>query len=188
MAGVRTEDTMQVYVQLGDVQCLALLDSGSTHNFVRGDIARRVGLRYEPCPGMGVIVANGDRVECRDLRHLNAVLTTLRQHHLHVKCSKCAFATTSVAYLGHVINGDGVAMDGEKVEAVATWPPPRSARGLRGFLGLAGYYRWFIQSFGAIAAPLTALLKKDGFMWTLEAPPRRGFEASPLRRAGPPAT
>lgn len=65
IAGVRTEDTMQVYVQLGDVQCLALLDSGSTHNFVRGDVARRVGLYFEPCPGAGVIVANGDRVACR---------------------------------------------------------------------------------------------------------------------------
>jgi hypothetical protein len=61
------------------------------------------------------------------LKHLNAVLTTLRQHHLHVKHSKCAFATTSVAYLGHTINGSDVAMDGDKVEAVATWPQPRSA-------------------------------------------------------------
>lgn len=68
IAGVwRTEDTMQVYVQLGDVQCLTLLDSGSTHNFIRGDIARRIGLHFEPYPGIGVVVANGDRVECRGL-------------------------------------------------------------------------------------------------------------------------
>ena len=46
---------------------MALLDSGSTHNFVRGDVARRVGLQFHPYPGTGVIVANGDRVTCRGL-------------------------------------------------------------------------------------------------------------------------
>ena len=59
-------------------------------------------------------------------------------------------------------------MDSTKVEAVTAWPLPRSARGLRGFLGLAGYYRCFIKDCGAIAAPLTLLLK-DGFRWTEEA-------------------
>lgn len=78
------------------------------------------------------------------LQHLNAVLSALRQHHLHVKRTKCAFVTTSVAYLGHVINEARVTMDGDKIEVVATWPQPCSARGLRGFLRLAEYYRRFI--------------------------------------------
>jgi hypothetical protein len=59
-------------------------------------------------------------------------------------------------------------MDGDKVEAVASWPEPRSARGVRGFLGLAGYYRKFIRDFGSIAAPLTHLLRKEAFTWTPE--------------------
>jgi hypothetical protein len=67
IVGVRTEDTIQVYVQIGNVHCLALLDSGSTHNFVSGAVARSVGLRFEPRPGTGVTVANGDRVACRGL-------------------------------------------------------------------------------------------------------------------------
>ena len=54
-------------------------------------------------------------------------------------------------------------MDPEKVQAVAEWPQPRSARAIRGFLGLAGYYRKFVKEFGVVAAPLTALLRKDGF-------------------------
>jgi hypothetical protein len=64
-----------------------------------------------------------------------------------------------VAYLGHVITEGGVAMDTDKVTAVAAWPLPRSARALGGFLGLAGYYRKFIKNFGIIATPLTCLLR-----------------------------
>ena len=60
-------------------------------------------------------------------------------------------------------------MDSAKVEAVVSRPEPRSARGVRGFLGLAGYYRKFIRDFGAIAAPLTRLLRKETFAWTEEA-------------------
>jgi hypothetical protein len=100
------------------------------------------------------------------LQHIRAVMEVLRANNLHVKRSKCSFATPSVEYLGHVISADGVAMDRAKIEAVSSWPQPRSPRGLRGFLGLAGYYRRFIKGFGAIAEPLTKLLRKDAFQWT----------------------
>jgi hypothetical protein len=99
------------------------------------------------------------------LRHLRAVFTILQQHRLFVKRSKCAFGERSIAYLGHVISEAGVAMDPAKLHAVSAWPQPRSAHAVRGFLGLAGYYRKFVQDYDSIAAPLTALLKKDGFSW-----------------------
>jgi len=54
-------------------------------------------------------------------------------------------------------------MDPAKVQAIHDWPVPRSARAVRGFLGLAGYYRKFVRNFGTVTAPLTALLKKEGF-------------------------
>jgi len=97
------------------------------------------------------------------------VLSALRDNQLKLKCSKCSFATSSVSYLGHVITAHGVAMDQDKVEAVPSWPQPHSPRGLRGFLGLAGYYRRFIQNYRTIAAPLTALLRKAAFVWSPEA-------------------
>ncbi|KAK1679834.1 hypothetical protein QYE76_040682 [Lolium multiflorum] len=103
------------------------------------------------------------------LQHVAIIFNELRAHRLHLKRSKCSFGTTSVAYLGHVISADGVAMDADKVAAVAAWPTPQSPRALRGFLGLAGYYRRYIQDFGLIAAPLTRLLRRDAFSWDEEA-------------------
>jgi hypothetical protein len=103
------------------------------------------------------------------LQHISIVLNELRAHQLHLKRSKCSFRAPLVAYLGNVISAAGVAMDADKVAAVSAWPQPRSARGLRGFLGLAGYYRKFICDFGLIAAPLTRLLRCDAFAWDKEA-------------------
>src|SRR3954468_20867639 len=72
------------------------------------------------------------------LQHVAIVFNELRAHHLHLKRSKCSFGTPSVAYVNHVILAEGVAMDADKVAAVAAWPLPHSPRALRGFLGLAG--------------------------------------------------
>jgi len=90
---------------------------------------------------------------------MGAVLTALRVHHLHLKRSKCSFGATSVAYLGHVISTDGVAMDADKVQVVSAWLTQHSARGLCVFLGLASYYWKFIWDFSLIPALLTRLLR-----------------------------
>jgi hypothetical protein len=100
------------------------------------------------------------------LQHVRKILQRLQEHGLAVKRSKCSFGATSVQYLGHVISDQEVAMDADKVEVVRTWPLPRIMRAVRGFLGLTGYYRKFIRSYGDIAAPLTKLLKRESFRWT----------------------
>lgn len=89
------------------------------------------------------------------LQHLRVVQSALHANSLKVKHSKCTFATSSVAYLGHIISAEGVALDEYKVSAVKNWPQPTSAHDLRGFLGLAGYYIRFIKD-----ALLTQLLRK----------------------------
>jgi len=78
------------------------------------------------------------------LHHLKAVFLLLQQHQLKVKLSKCAFAKQQVHYLGHVISKNGVATDPTKVQDILNWPTPQSVRDVRGFLGLAGYYRKFV--------------------------------------------
>ncbi|KAA0048440.1 Retrovirus-related Pol polyprotein from transposon 17.6 [Cucumis melo var. makuwa] len=74
-----------------------------------------------------------------------------------------------IEYLGHVICGEGVEVDLDKIKAIADWPCPTNVREVRGFLGLTGYYRRFVQHYGSIVAPLTQLLKKGGFKWNDEA-------------------
>ncbi|KAJ0668240.1 putative nucleotidyltransferase, Ribonuclease H [Helianthus annuus] len=99
------------------------------------------------------------------LLHLSTVLGILEANQLYAKMSKCCFGVFQVNYLGHVISSDGVAVDTSKVKAVLEWPTPKNAKGVRGFLGLAGYYRKFIRHFGIIAAPLHKLVGRGPFFW-----------------------
>lgn len=88
---------------------------------------------------------------------------------MYAKLSKSTFAQTTVEYLGHLISVTGVSMDPSKVAAIQAWPIPTDLKSLRGFLGLAGYYRRFICNFGTLSRPLTDLLKKDAFHWSPQA-------------------
>jgi len=103
------------------------------------------------------------------VHHLRAVLEKLKFHQFYLKMSKCSFAQSQIDYLGHIISQDGVATDPSKTQAMQTWPLPTTVTELRGFLGLTGYYRRFVQNYGIIAKPLTQLLRKKQFLWTTEA-------------------
>jgi hypothetical protein len=98
-----------------------------------------------------------------DLTHLQLILKILASNRLFAKESKCHFGVQQVKYLGHSINKDGVSVDPNKIQTVVAWPTPTTAREVRGFLGLAGYYRKFICHFGSMAPPMTKLLTKEKF-------------------------
>jgi hypothetical protein len=101
--------------------------------------------------------------------HLRLVLAKLRSNQLYAKFSKCEFWLTEVTFLGHIISVGGVSVDPGKVKDVLNWMPPATVSEIRGFLGLAGYYRRFIKDFSKIAKTMTKLLEKNKtFEWTKE--------------------
>jgi hypothetical protein len=93
--------------------------------------------------------------------HLRTVLSILREKTFFAKFKKCEFWLKEVSFLGHVISKDGVAVDPRKIEAVTDWERPSNVNEIRSFLGFAGYYQRFVESFSKLSRPLTALTKKN---------------------------
>jgi hypothetical protein len=106
------------------------------------------------------VVVYGENLGVHNER-LREVFDRIRKYNLKLQPDKCEFLRKEVSYLGHVIGQTGVRPDEKRIEAVRNFPEPRTTRELKGFLGLAGYYRRFIPNFSKISKPLTELLKKD---------------------------
>ncbi|GJT86351.1 putative reverse transcriptase domain-containing protein [Tanacetum coccineum] len=99
-------------------------------------------------------------------KHLKLILELLKKEQLYAKFSKCEFWIPRVQFLGHVIDSQGIHVDPAKIESVKDWESPKTATEIRQFLGLAGYYRRFIEGFSKIAKPMTKLTqKKVKFDW-----------------------
>lgn len=126
------------------------------------------------------VVVFGENLKVHNER-LREVLDRMRKYNLKLQPDKCEFLRREVFYLGHVIGQNGVRPDEKRIEAVRDFPVPKTTRELKGFLGLAGYYRRFIPNFSKVAKPLTGLLKKNTpYIWddktenafvTLKEPP-----------------
>ncbi|GJR99323.1 putative reverse transcriptase domain-containing protein [Tanacetum coccineum] len=98
--------------------------------------------------------------------HLKIILELLKKEELYAKFSKCEFWLPKVQFLGHVIDNKGIHVDPAKIESVKDWASPKTPTEIRQFLGLAGYYRRFIEGFSKIAKPMTKLTqKKVKFEW-----------------------
>eukprot|EP00961_Rhodomonas_salina_P033337 448785-Rhodomonas_salina.1 len=123
------------------------------------------------CQGFAVsfvddILVYSETVE-EHIEHVSKVLLLLSTHGLRTKPSKCQFFTRSTTFLGHVISADGISVDPAKTKSISDWPEPRDQHDLRSFLGLANYYRRFIDRYADICVPLFPLLSKEAtFTWT----------------------
>ena len=91
-------------------------------------------------------------------QHLRIALQILREKQLFSKLSKCDFRLTEVSFLGHIVSAEGIRVDPTKIEVVVSWKHPRNVIEVRSFLGLSGYYQWFVKGFSVIAYSLTKLL------------------------------
>jgi hypothetical protein len=99
--------------------------------------------------------------------HLHLALQKFQENRLYAKLSKCEFWMKQVAFLGHVISKGGISVDPSKVQDILSWNAPTSISDIQSFLGLAGYYRRFIEGFSKIRKLMTKLLEKDEkFKWT----------------------
>ncbi|GJT11029.1 putative reverse transcriptase domain-containing protein [Tanacetum coccineum] len=111
-----------------------------------------------------ILIYSRNKEEHED--HLRIILELLKKEKLYAKFSKCDFWINIVQFLGHIINSQGIHVDPAKIEAVKDWASPTTPTEVRQFLGLAGYYRRFIEGFSKIAKPLTELTQKNKkYIW-----------------------
>nr|GEV98756.1 putative reverse transcriptase domain-containing protein [Tanacetum cinerariifolium] len=105
-----------------------------------------------------ILIYSKDEKEHKE--HLKAILELLKKEELYAKFSKCEFWIPKVQFLGHVINSQGIHVDPAKIESIKDWASPKTPTEIRQFLGLAGYYRRFIEGFSKIAKTMTKLTQK----------------------------
>nr|GEV50484.1 putative reverse transcriptase domain-containing protein [Tanacetum cinerariifolium] len=123
---------------------------------------RQVEFQIDLVPG--VVPVAQSKQEHKE--HLKLILELLKKEQLYAKFSKCEFWIPKVQFLGHVIDSQGIHMDPAKIESIKDWAPPKTATKIRQILGLAGYYRRFIEGFLKIAKSMTKLTqKKVKFDW-----------------------
>ena len=110
------------------------------------------------------------------LDHLDKVLTALGRANLKLHPRKCAVARDSATCLGHLLDRNGIRPDPHNLAKVTSWPTPTTVKGVRGFLGLTGYYRQFLKDYSKVAEPLTNLTSKDK-EWCWGKEEQKAFES-----------
>ncbi|KAI9552561.1 Retrovirus-related Pol polyprotein from transposon 412 [Daphnia sinensis] len=158
------ENNLYEFVRMPFGLCNAPATFQRLMNHILRDVAGQKALVY-----LDDVIIFSDSFESH-LADIREVFSLIKNAGLKLKLKKCQFMKQTVNYLGHVISTNGIGPDPAKVEKLANYKVPTSAEKVRSFLGLAGYYRRFIENFGSIAQPLTAKTHKDAlkktFVWT----------------------
>ncbi|KAJ9515258.1 hypothetical protein QJQ45_002388 [Haematococcus lacustris] len=104
---------------------------------------------------------NPAKNKAEHLKHLEIVFRILKEHELYAKLKKCEFEKSELKFLGHLVGVNGIRPDPAKIQSIKDWPPLNDVAAIRSFVGLATYFRMFIQGFAKLVEPLTNLTKKD---------------------------
>ncbi|PNX95310.1 hypothetical protein L195_g018500 [Trifolium pratense] len=164
------------------VMPFGLMNAPATFQAIMNDIFRPFLRKFVLVFFDDILIYSKDVQQHKE--HLHQVLTVLQTNCFVANLAKCKFGCKNVDYLGHIISGEGVSVDPEKIRCILEWPEPKSVKGVRGFLGLTGYYRKFIKNYGKLVKPLTELTKKDSFKWSSEE--REAFQHMKSVMASPP--
>lgn len=167
---------MQIRVRESDIPKTAVVTQDGLFEFVRMPFGLKTapatfqrlmdsvlaGIKYNKClVYLDDIIVFGRSLEGHN-NNLSEVLNRLETAGLTIKPSKCAFGLRELRFLGHLIGKDGIRMDPNKIRAVIELQPPKNVSEVRSFIGMASYYRRFIEGFARIAEPLTRLtISKD---------------------------
>jgi len=89
------------------------------------------------------------------------ILRKLEENDLYVKPEKCVWKARKIGFLGVIMGPNRIKMEKEKVDGILSWPEPKNVKDIRKFLGLANYYRRFIQNFTQVTRPMNMLMRKD---------------------------
>jgi len=101
--------------------------------------------------------------------HLAQIMKLLEREKLFGNLKKCTFFSNEVTFLGYVVTSSGIRVDESKVEAIRSWPAPKSIHDVRSFHGLASFYRRFFRNFSLIVAPIIEVIKGSSFQWNPKA-------------------
>ena len=138
------------------------------------------GLQWEECLVYIDDVIIFGRTFLEVLQRLGRVFERFRQYQLKIKAKKCDLFKKIVEFLGHLVSEEGIQCDPKKLSRVKDWPTPKNVSEVRSFLGLAGYYRKFINNFSTLAGPLVELTQKDvPFTWSA----RQEFSMQELKKS-----
>jgi len=137
-----------------------LTNSPTTFQAMMNNLFRSLINKGDTATFINNILVATDTEEGHD-KLVEEVLKRLEENNLFVKLEKCKWKVREVEFLGVVIGPKGVEIQKEKVEEVLSWPAPRNIKEVQKFLGLANYYRRFIENFARIAALLHMLVRKE---------------------------
>ena len=152
--------TMHIGLYKPTVIYFGLTNSSATFQTMMNDLFRDMVNQGNTAIFINNIIVTTDTEEGHN-KIVEEVLKRLKENNLFIKLEKCRWKVREVEFLGVVIGPGGVRMQKEKVDSVLSWPTPRSAKDMQKFMGLANYYRWFIQDFSRVAKPLNMLVGKD---------------------------